>query len=126
MILSDWMLGSSEHFMGNQAAAREHFERGFARSGPRNMQFFGLDYRVRALVTFARVQWLNGLPDRALDTAREAIREAARASKPLNVCFALLYTAPVFLWCGLGTFAALSRSPKTCRRLHKAGRTRHT
>ena len=100
MILSDWMLGSSEHFMGNQAAAREHFERGFARSGPRNMQFFGLDYRVRALVTFARVQWLNGLPDRALDTAREAIREAARASKPLNVCFALLYTAPVFLWCG--------------------------
>jgi predicted ATPase len=35
-----------------------------------------------------------------LEIAREAIREAALASKPLNVCFALLYTAPVFLWCG--------------------------
>ena len=99
-ILSDWMHGSSEHFLGNQAAARDHFQKGFARAGPRNMQLFGLDYRVRALVTFARVLWLNGSPDRALEIAREAIREAARASKPLNVCFALLYTAPVFLWCG--------------------------
>jgi predicted ATPase len=99
-ILSDWMRGSSEHFIGNQTAARDHFQKGFARNGPRNMQLFGLDYRVRALVTFARVLWLNGSPDRALEIAREAIREAAQASKPLNVCFALLYTAPVFLWCG--------------------------
>ena len=30
----------------------------------------------------------------------QAIAEAARMSKPLNVCFSLLYTAPVFLWCG--------------------------
>jgi predicted ATPase/DNA-binding winged helix-turn-helix (wHTH) protein len=99
-ILSDWMRGSSEHFMGSQTAARDHFQKGFARIGPRNMQLFGLDYRVRALVTFARVLWLSGSPDRALEIAREAIREAALASKPLNVCFALLYTAPVFLWCG--------------------------
>ena len=99
-ILSDWMRGSSEHFIGNQTAARDHFQKGFSRVGPRNMQLFGLDYRVRALVTFARVLWLSGSPDHALEIAREAIREAAQASKPLNVCFALLYTAPVFLWCG--------------------------
>ena len=99
-MLSDWMRGSSEHFMGDQTAARAHFQRGFARAGSRSMQLFGLDYRVRALVTFARVLWLGGSPGRALEIAREAIREAARASKPLNVCFALLYTAPVFLWCG--------------------------
>ncbi len=99
-ILSDWMRGSSEHFLGNQAAARVHFDRGFARSGARNLQLFGLDYRVRALVTYSRVLWLNGSPDSALATAQEALREATLASKPLNVCFALLYTAPVFLWCG--------------------------
>jgi tetratricopeptide (TPR) repeat protein len=99
-ILSDWMHGSSEHFIGNQAAARDHFERGFARTGARNVQLFGLDYRVRAMVTFARVLWLSGFPDRAAQMAREALREAARDSKPLNVCFALLYTTPVFLWCG--------------------------
>jgi hypothetical protein len=99
-ILSDWMRGSSEHFTGNQAAARVYFERGFAGAGPRNMQLFGLDYRVRALVTFSRVLWLCGFPDRAGEVAREAIREAARESKPLDVCFSLIYTAPVFLWCG--------------------------
>jgi predicted ATPase/DNA-binding winged helix-turn-helix (wHTH) protein len=99
-MLSDLLRASSEHFLGDQAAAREHFQQGFARTGPPNVQLFGLDYRVRALVPFARVLWLSGSPDRALEMAREAIREAARASKPVNVCFALLYTTPVFLWCG--------------------------
>jgi predicted ATPase len=99
-IVADWMRGSSEHFLGNQTAALEHFEKGFSLAGPRNLQLFGLDYRVRALVTFSRVLWLKGSPARALAIAREAIQEAAIASKPLNVCFALLYTAPVFLWCG--------------------------
>jgi predicted ATPase len=35
-----------------------------------------------------------------LEVAREAIREAEASSKPVNICFASLYTAPVFLWCG--------------------------
>jgi predicted ATPase len=35
-----------------------------------------------------------------METAREAIGEAAKFSKPLNVCYSFLYTAPVFLWCG--------------------------
>jgi tetratricopeptide (TPR) repeat protein len=100
MIISDWLRGSSEHFIGNQAVAQQHFRRGFARPGPRNVQLFGLDCRVRALVPYARVLWLCGAPDRAMQVAREAIDEAAEASKPLNVCFSLLYTAPVFLWCG--------------------------
>ncbi|MGH8497158.1 MAG: ATP-binding protein [Gammaproteobacteria bacterium] len=100
MIISDWLRGSSEHFIGNQAAAQQHFRRGFARPGPRNVQLFGLDCRVRALVPYARVLWLRGAPDRAMEVAREAIDEAAEASKPLNVCFSFLYTAAVFLWCG--------------------------
>jgi predicted ATPase/DNA-binding winged helix-turn-helix (wHTH) protein len=100
VILSDWLRGASEHFIGNQSAARRHFEAGFSHFGPRNMELFGVDYRVRALVPFARVLWLTGSPDRATETARQAIGEAARLSKPVNVCFSLLYTAPVFLWCG--------------------------
>jgi predicted ATPase/DNA-binding winged helix-turn-helix (wHTH) protein len=99
-IIADWLRGSSEHFIGNQSAARRHFEAGFSHTGPRNVELFGLDYRVRALVPFARVLWLTGSPDRATETARQAIAEAARLSKPLNVCFSLLYAAPVFLWCG--------------------------
>jgi predicted ATPase/DNA-binding winged helix-turn-helix (wHTH) protein len=100
MIIVDWTRGSSEHFNGNQAAARRHYEAGFVRAGARKMELFGLDYRVRALVTFARVLWLTGSPDRAMETARQAIGEAARSSKSVNVCFSLLFAAPVFLWCG--------------------------
>lgn len=100
MIISDWLRGSSEHFIGDQAAAQRHFRRGFSRPGPRNVQLFGLDCRVRALVPYARVLWLSGAPELAMEVAREAIDEAAEASKPLNVCFSFLYTAPVFLWCG--------------------------
>jgi predicted ATPase/DNA-binding winged helix-turn-helix (wHTH) protein len=105
MIVADWLRGASEHFSGNQGAARRYFEAGFSRGGPRDLELFGLDCRVRALVPYARVLWLTGSPDRATETARQAIGEAARLSKPLNVCFSLLYAAPVFLWCGEHTFA---------------------
>jgi len=99
-IIGDWVRGSSEHFSGNAAAALRYHEAGFSRPGPRNVELFGLDYRVRALVTLAWVQWLTGSPERAMATARQAVAEAANLSKPLNVCFSLLYTAPVFLSCG--------------------------
>src|SRR6185295_13189715 len=97
-VIANWLLGCSHHFMGNQVAARHQLQSGLARS--LNVQLFGLDYRLRALVVFQRVLWLSGFPDRALEVAREAIREAEGSSKPLNICFACLYTAPVFLWCG--------------------------
>jgi predicted ATPase/DNA-binding winged helix-turn-helix (wHTH) protein len=98
--VANWMQGSSEHFSGDQRAARRHLEAGFLRAGTRNAELFGIDYRVRALVTYARVLWLDGSPERAAETARQAIGQAARSSKPVNVCFSLLYTVPVFLWCG--------------------------
>jgi predicted ATPase len=70
------------------------------RAGPRNLSLFGLDYRVRALATHARVLWLAGFPDRALAVAREAIGEAAVSGRSVDVCFSLLYTNAIFLWCG--------------------------
>ena len=104
LALSDWLRGASQHFLGNQAVAKRDFENGFARGGAHNAQQFGLDYRIRALVPFARVLWLNGYADRAAQVAREAIDEGERSGEPVNVCFSLLYTSPVFLW--LGDFGA--------------------
>jgi predicted ATPase/DNA-binding winged helix-turn-helix (wHTH) protein len=100
LVMSDWLRASSQHFLGDQAAAKQLYENGFARGGARNAQQFGLDYRVRALVGLARVLWLSGYPERALPTAREAIAEATHSAKPLNVCFSFIYTCHVFLWCG--------------------------
>jgi predicted ATPase/DNA-binding winged helix-turn-helix (wHTH) protein len=99
-IVADWMQASSQHFLGRQRVAALVFERGFARVGPRNRQLFGLDYRVRALVPYARTLWLAGRPDRAMAVAREAIDEAAASGHSVDVCFSLLYATPVFLWCG--------------------------
>ncbi len=98
--MADWLLGCSNHFLGNQVLAAQHLRHGLARSGDFKPQLFGLDYRLRALIVYDRVLWLSGFPDRALEIAREAIREAEASSKPVNVCFACLYTAPLFLWCG--------------------------
>lgn len=98
--ISDLMQGVAQHFLGDQAAAKKHFETGFARAGERNLQLCGSDHRVRGLVTMSRVLWLCGLPDRAIDTAQKAIATALRSGKPLDSCFSMLYAAPVYLWCG--------------------------
>ena len=99
-VVADLLLGSSHHFMGDQSAALLHLQRGLACASPRNVELFGLDLHIRALVTFARVLWVSGFPDRAMQVAREAIAEAEKSSKPVNLCFAYLYTAQVFLWRG--------------------------
>jgi predicted ATPase len=98
--MADWLLGSSRHFLGEQAVAKQHFQDGFGRPATRNSQQFGLDYRVRALITFARVLWLSGTPDKAMAAVREAIAEAIELRKPFSICFAMVYAVPVFLWCG--------------------------
>jgi predicted ATPase len=94
------LLGGSHHFLGHQAAAREHLEAGLGLQNPLDLRLFGLDTRLRATVTFGRVLWVSGFPDRAAARAREALALAASSNQPLSVCFSYLYTAPLFLWCG--------------------------
>jgi predicted ATPase/DNA-binding winged helix-turn-helix (wHTH) protein len=105
-VMADWMRGSSRHFIGDQRAAQIHLEKGFGRAGPHNLPLFGLDYRVRALTTYARVLWLTGFPDRAMSVARETIGEATVSGRSVDVCFSLLYTTSIFLWCGNWSAAA--------------------
>jgi predicted ATPase/DNA-binding winged helix-turn-helix (wHTH) protein len=100
LAISELMQGVARHFLGNQAAAKRHFEAGFARAGERNLQLCGNDHRVRGLATMSRVLWLSGRPDQAIDTAQKAVATAMGSGKPLDTCFALLYTTPVYLWCG--------------------------
>ncbi len=80
-IISDWMLSSSHYVLGHPAISKQLFESGFERDGARDagkgQQLAGLYYRTRALYGLARVQWLCGYPDLALQTARQAVAEAA-------------------------------------------------
>lgn len=100
LAISDLMQGVARHFQGDQAAARRHFDAGFARAGNRHLQLCGNDHRVRGLITLSRTLWVSGLPERALATAAQAVSTAMRSGKPLDTCFALIYTTPVYLWCG--------------------------
>ncbi|MFC4307799.1 ATP-binding protein [Steroidobacter flavus] len=100
LAISDLMQGVARHFRGNQAAAKRHFDAGFDQAGERSLQLCGNDHRVRGLITQSRTLWLSGLPDRAMETARRAATTALRSGKPLDTCFALMFTTPVYLWCG--------------------------
>jgi predicted ATPase/DNA-binding winged helix-turn-helix (wHTH) protein len=100
LAISDLMLGVARHFVGDQAKARQHFDAGFARAGERHLQLCGNDHRVRGLIVLSRTLWLSGLPERAMATAQQAVSTAMRSGKPLDTCFALLFTTPVYLWCG--------------------------
>jgi predicted ATPase/DNA-binding winged helix-turn-helix (wHTH) protein len=100
LAISDLMQGVARHFRGNQAAARQHFDAGFGQAGERNLQLCGNDHRVRGLIVQSRTLWLSGLPERAMAIARQAVTTALKSGKPLDTCFALIFTAPVYLWCG--------------------------
>jgi predicted ATPase/DNA-binding winged helix-turn-helix (wHTH) protein len=100
LAISDLMQGVARHFRGDQAAARRHFDTGFGQAGDRSLQLCGNDHRVRGLISQSRALWLSGLPERAMSTARSAVVTALRSGKPLDTCFALIFTTPVYLWCG--------------------------
>jgi predicted ATPase/DNA-binding winged helix-turn-helix (wHTH) protein len=103
LVMTDWMLGVSQHLVGNQAAAQRHCEDGMANAvelGQLNTNFFGYNHRIRALVALARALWLRGFSEQALRTAQQAIDEAERRDHPVSVCISLIYAAPVFLWRG--------------------------
>jgi predicted ATPase/DNA-binding winged helix-turn-helix (wHTH) protein len=100
LAISDLMQGVARHFRGDQAAAKRHFEAGFSQAGARHLQLCGNDHRVRGLITLSRTLWICGLPEKAVESARQAVATALRSGKPLDTCFSLIYTAPVYLWCG--------------------------
>jgi predicted ATPase/DNA-binding winged helix-turn-helix (wHTH) protein len=97
-----WM-GGAYHYLGDQAAAQLHCERGLALAvelGTLNVNFFGFDHRISALVFLARTLWLRGFSDQALRIARKAIGEAASRGHPLSVSFSLAYASMLLLWTG--------------------------
>jgi predicted ATPase len=97
-----WM-GGAYHYLGDQAAAQLHCERGLALAvelGALNVNFLGFDHRISALVFLARTLWLRGFSDQALRIARKAIGEAASRGHPVSVCFSLAYPSMLLLWTG--------------------------
>jgi predicted ATPase/DNA-binding winged helix-turn-helix (wHTH) protein len=102
-VCAEWEVANTHHFMGNQAAARLHFERGMALEvelGSFSADSFGFNPRIFALVGLARTFWLRGFSDQALRIAQKAIDEAASRDQPVPICVSLIYVSTLLLWTG--------------------------
>jgi predicted ATPase len=102
-VWAEWWVGSAHHFLGNQAAAQLHLERGLALAvelGTFSANFFGFDQRIRALAGLAGTLWLRGFSDQALRIVQRAIDEAASRDHPVPVCLSLVYASKLLLRIG--------------------------
>jgi predicted ATPase/DNA-binding winged helix-turn-helix (wHTH) protein len=104
LLISDFMLGTCHHFIGDQAAAQFYGERTMARTAEHRSSisnFFGFDRRVNGPLTLARALWLRGFSDHACRLVKSSFDDEPRSGvHPLTTCMALTYGLPVFLWSG--------------------------
>ena len=103
--IGERMIAISHHNLGNQQIAQCHIERALAEppSPARERQFIRLqlDPRVTARVHLARIQWLQGFPDRAMREAEHSVDDARAAEHAISFSYALHRAAcPVALWNG--------------------------
>jgi predicted ATPase/DNA-binding winged helix-turn-helix (wHTH) protein len=95
-----WMLCMSDHLLGNQREALARSERAASLRAVTThpKRYFGYDQRALGLVARARVLWLTGHGQQALQAAKYAIDEAARLEHPVSFCLTLMYATSVYLW----------------------------
>ncbi|WMT79650.1 winged helix-turn-helix domain-containing protein [Bradyrhizobium sp. Ash2021] len=102
-VLTEWWVGFDHHYLGNQAVAQLHLERGMALAaelGTFNENFFGFNHRASTLVLLARTLWLRGFSDQALRIVQRVIDEAASRDRPVPICISLVYASTLLLWTG--------------------------
>jgi predicted ATPase/DNA-binding winged helix-turn-helix (wHTH) protein len=97
------MMGLSYHFSGQHADARSYLEL-VAESRPIahlvNVRRFGINFRINALCTLARILWLQGHCDAAFRAARDVVSEGQFGGNMMSYTMALALTIPVHLWRG--------------------------
>ena len=99
------MMALGMHFQGDQIQAKLYASRVLkqpvAKKGATRSRGFHFDHRVAGLTVMARVLWLEGRPDQALQYAIDAVEESVSIAHPLSLCYAVaIGAAPVAFWCG--------------------------
>src|SRR6266436_4865827 len=102
MMIADWMLGVSHHFLGNQASARKYCETALNPEPIQNSGMIrsGYDQRIRALVILARSLWLQGYASRAVTVATQALHQATALDHPVSLCVCCILAVTFLLWTG--------------------------
>jgi predicted ATPase/DNA-binding winged helix-turn-helix (wHTH) protein len=112
-LVGERLMGVVQHLQGDQVSARRHVEHmlaNFVQSDQRSHELirFQLDHRVAARMYLARILWLQGFPDAAMRTAKDAVDEARESNHPVSLCWAPTAAAcPIMLW--VGDLAAAER-----------------
>jgi predicted ATPase/DNA-binding winged helix-turn-helix (wHTH) protein len=104
-LVGDLLIAIQQHFIGDQNNARRHVERmlAFYAAPLRRSHIirFQRDQRLIALSLLARILWLQGFPDQAVETAYGAVAEAEAADHALSLCGTLADAAcPIALAVG--------------------------
>jgi len=105
LLTGDRLMGISQHLHGEQAGARQHIEHFLAHFVPPAQRShampFQADQRMMACVFLARILWLQGLPDQAMQIAESSVEEARATSHKTSEGYALALAAcPIALWTG--------------------------
>ncbi|WP_406227048.1 ATP-binding protein [Pseudomonas siliginis] len=97
--IMQWMLGDAEQQMSTFSYPRAGVNL-FANVSQDDVFSFNYDYRVRALSSLARITWLRGYPEQAVQIGRQALNRANNLRHPATICLSLIYVSTVFLWTG--------------------------
>jgi predicted ATPase len=102
MMIADWMLGVSHHFLGDQASARKYCETALNPEPIQNSNLIrsGYDQRIRALVILARALWLQGYANRGVTVATQALHLANALDHPVSLCVCCILAVTFLLWTG--------------------------
>ena len=104
-LIGERMMGILLNYRGDQAQAREYTERVLDRYvAPAHRSHtvrFQFDHRVLASITLARILWLQGFPDRAIQIAQSSVDQARAIDHLMSLCNALARAAcPLALFVG--------------------------
>jgi predicted ATPase len=103
-LIGERMIGTAQHYLGDQLSARCHLERVLAHVAPaQKWQFvrFQVDPWAGARAYLARILWLQGLSDQAMRTAESSVADARATDHAISLGHALLVAAcPIALWIG--------------------------
>ncbi|HEX4597821.1 MAG TPA: winged helix-turn-helix domain-containing protein, partial [Burkholderiaceae bacterium] len=99
------LAGFAHHLLGDQQAALRHAELALEQAAVRQHAgrdaIFVYDHKIAASSHHARILWMSGSPDSALQVLHAAAEDAARIDQPFAHGIFLVFAAvPVSLWTG--------------------------
>jgi predicted ATPase/DNA-binding winged helix-turn-helix (wHTH) protein len=105
ILVGDRLMGATLQYQGRQGEAKPYFERVLqlyiAPEDQHDAVWFHYDQRALARAMLARILWLEGLLDQAVEQADKSVEEAGAAARGLSLLYPLAWTTcPLMMMTG--------------------------